>query len=194
MRSGFSEADAVAGVRHARAALTYGTDDATALAVASLALLHLGHDFQAASGAVARALLLNGSYWGAHVHALSGDPAIAEDYAVRALRLSPFDPMSWLAHMARGFVRMREGRYSDAALLCFDSVQANPRFSVLIACEAAALGMAGRIDESKSAAKRVLELEPTFRISPFIGFFSAFMRPELLNPIASGLRLTGLPE
>ena len=96
--------------------------------------------------------------------------------------------------MARGFVRMGEGRYSDAALLFFNAVQANPRFSVLHTCESAALALAGRIDESKSVGQRVLEPEPTFRISPFIEFFSAFMRPELLNPIGAGLRLAGLPE
>jgi adenylate cyclase len=89
VRGGFAESDATEGVRHARAALTYGGDDATALAVASLTLLHLGHDFAAASGAVTRALSLNAScatafYFGAHVNAFSGDPAVAEEYANRA--------------------------------------------------------------------------------------------------------------
>ena len=77
-RGGFDEADKVAGVRHARAALVHGTDDAMALAIASIALLHLGHDFEAASGAIARALMLNGScatalFFGAQMHAFSGD-------------------------------------------------------------------------------------------------------------------------
>jgi adenylate cyclase len=62
-----------------------------------LTLLHLGHDFAAASAAITRALPLNPScaaafYWGGHIHGFSGDPALAEDYALRALRLSPFDP------------------------------------------------------------------------------------------------------
>jgi adenylate cyclase len=106
VRGGFAESDATEGVRHARAALTYGGDDATALAVASLTLLHLGHDFAAASGAVTRALSLNAScatafYFGAHVNAFSGDPAVAEEYANRALRLSPFDTYVYFAYQAK---------------------------------------------------------------------------------------------
>ena len=53
VRGGFNEADAAAIVRHARAAVTHGGDDATALAIAAIALLHLGRDFEAASGAIA---------------------------------------------------------------------------------------------------------------------------------------------
>ncbi len=95
---GFDEADRTEGVRHARLALALGTDDAAALAIAAITVLHLARDFEAASGAIARALSLNGScatalYWGAHIHGCSGDPALAEDYANRALRLSPFDPL-----------------------------------------------------------------------------------------------------
>ena len=82
--AGFDDADRTEGVRHARLALALGTDDATALAYAALTVLHLAHDFEAASGAIARALSLNGScatalYWGAHIHAWSGDPVLAED-------------------------------------------------------------------------------------------------------------------
>jgi hypothetical protein len=54
VRGGYHKADAIAGVRHARAALAHGTDDPTALAVASLVLLHLDNDFSAASGAIRR--------------------------------------------------------------------------------------------------------------------------------------------
>jgi len=199
MRGGFNEADAAAGVRHARAALAYGSDDATALAVATIALLHLGHDFAAASGAITRALSLNGScaialFFGAHIHGLSGDAATAEDYALRAMRLSPYDPFSFLAHLARGCLRLRDGRFDDAASLYFEAVQANPRFSVLHTFQAAALAMAGRVDEAKIAARRVMELEPTFRTGSFVEFLSTFVRPELARPLSAGLRQTGLPE
>jgi TolB-like protein len=198
-RAGFSEADATAGVRHARAALVYGSDDTTALAVATIPLLHLGHDFAAASGAVARALSLNNScadalFRGAHIHAFSSDAALAEDYAVRALRVSPFDPLSFQAYSARGSVRCRAGKFDEAASFYFDSVQANPRFSTLHALQAAALALADRTDEARSAARRVLELEPSFRVRPFMEYMSAFGRPELTSPLAAGLYQTGLPE
>ena len=199
LRSGFNEADAAAGVRHARMALAHGSDDATALGIAALVILHLGYDFEAASNAIARALSLNGScaaalYWGAHIHAFSGDPVIAEDYANRALRLSPFDPISYEAYVALGCVRFREQRYDDAAAFYANAVQANPRFSSLYAGQAMALAMAGRIKESNSQARRLLELEPTFRVRSFVDFFAQFSRPELIDRFEEGLRKSGLPE
>jgi tetratricopeptide (TPR) repeat protein len=199
VRGGFNVVDAEAGARHARAALDHGGDDATALGIASFAILHLGHDFAAASGAIARALSLNGScaialYFGAHVHSLSGDPTKAEDCALRALRLSPFDPLCFVAHFALGNVRFREGRYDDAASSYAEGVRANPRFSTLYALQAAALGMAGRIDATKPISRRLLELEPTFRIEPFMAFFSAFVAPEIVNNWPAAMRKAGLPE
>ena len=199
VRGGFNVADAEAGARHARAALDHGGDDATALGIASFVILHLGHDFVAASGAIARALSLNGScaialYFGAHIHSLSGDPTKAENYALRALRLSPFDPLCFVAHFALGNVRFRERRYDDAASSYAEGVRANPRFSTLYALQAAALGMAGRIDATKPISRRLLELEPTFRIEPFMTFFSAFAAPEIVNNWPAAMRKAGLPE
>ena len=199
MRGRFNEADANESVRHARAALVYGSDDATALAIASLPLLHLGHDFDAASGAIARALSLNRScatafFFGAHIHALSGDTAVAEDYAPRGLRLSPFEPLSYLAHEAQGMVCLRERRYADAASHFAKAVQVNPRFSWLYAGQAAALAMAGRLDEAKLTARRLLELEPTFRSRHFVESFSPFTRPELMRAFSTGFSQAALPE
>jgi len=196
--AGFDEADRTEGVRHARLALALGTDDATALAYAALTVLHLAHDFETASGAIARALSLNGScatalYWGAHIHAWSGDPVLAEDYANRALRLSPFDPLSYEGYEALGAVRLRLRRYDDAAACLAKAVQANPRFSVLYALQASALAMAGRIEDARALARRLLELEPTFRALRFLEF-AGFVRPEIREAFAAAFREAGLPE
>ena len=198
-RGGFNEADAVASVRHAQAAVTYGGDDATALAIAAISLLHLGHDFEAASGAIARALTVNGCsatalYFGAHIHAYRGDAALAEEYAVRALRLSPYDALAFEGDYAPGLVRIREQRFDDAAANLARAVQANPRFSVLYVVHAAALALAGRVEEAKSVAKRALELEPNFRVGPWEHVAAKVMLPELWRPLLAGLRQAGLPE
>ena len=161
VRGGFSDTDAAAGLRHARAALAHGGDNSTALAVASLSILHLGHDFGAASGAIARAVSLNGScatayYFGAHIHAMRGDPAIAEDFAGRGLRLSPFDQNSYFALGAIGMVRVRNRQFDDAASFYSKAVQANPRFSVPYAFHASALAHAGRLDEASLVGSQLL--------------------------------------
>jgi adenylate cyclase len=199
VREGFAAADQIEGVRHARLALTHGGDDPTALSHSAIVILHLDHDFETAAAAIDRALTLNNScaaalYTGAHVHAFSGDPAIAEDYANRASRLSPFDPQLFHKYEALGFVRLLARRYDEAAAFFAQAVQANPRFSTLYADLTAALALAGRSEESKSVAQRLLDLEPGFRIQPMVVFLDPFLRPELVSQWTEGVRKAGLPE
>jgi adenylate cyclase len=198
-REGFNEADRVAGVRHARLALANGGDDATALSYAAFVTLHLDRNFVSAAGAIERALAINAScatalYVGAHIHGFAGEPALAESYAERAHRLSPFDPQLFLSYEALGCVRLRANRYDDAVAYYARTVQANPRFSSMYAFLTAALELAGRNNESKLAAGRLLELEPSFRIQPFTEALGRICRPELVEAWATGLRKAGLPE
>ena len=112
--AGRDEADKIAGLRHARAAIASGTDDATALAVAAFVMGILSKDYKAAVSVIERALSLNPSsaaahYWGALIHASSGNFAAVTAHANRALRLSPFDPVAFVAHIALGHVAVLRG-------------------------------------------------------------------------------------
>ena len=53
--------------------------------------------------------------------------------------------------------------------------------------------MAGRIEEAKVLARRLLELEPTFRALRFLEF-AGFVRPEIREAFAAAFREAGLPE
>ena len=99
-----------------------------------------------------------------------------------------------VAYFALGNIRFREGRYDDAASSYAEGVQANPRFSTLYALQAAALAMADRLNEAKPIVRRLLALEPTFRIEPFMAFFSGFVAPEISNNWPVGMRKVSLPE
>jgi len=198
-RAGYSKEAAAASERHARAAVAYGGDDSTALAVASLPLMKVAHDFEAASSAVARALELNPScavalFFGGQAHAYGGDHALAEDYATRALRLSPLDPQSFLALNSLGFVRGLAGRLGEAVVFFTKSVQANPRFSTLHLFQAAAFAQAGRAEEAATAASRLIAMQPNFRLSAFRHFASGFCRKDMLDWLSAGIMKAGLPE
>jgi hypothetical protein len=65
---------------------------------------------------------------------------------------TPFDPLSYLAVHAFGTVRMRDGRFNEAAPHYARAVQANPRCSLMYAIHAAALAQGGRMDDAKSVA------------------------------------------
>jgi adenylate cyclase len=194
MRGGFDEADRTAGLGHARAVIASATDDAASLAVSALVTSHLGKDQQTALSAVERALSLNPSsatalYFGAHLHAYRGNPA-ATTYAKRALRLSPFDPLCFEAHVALGFVAIQEGRYDEATSHLADSVQANVRFSTLYLFYAAALALAGRVEEARPVVQRLLELEPGIRTR----VISEILSGLLADKFVEGAQLLGLPD
>ena len=177
--------------------LASGTDDATTLAVAAFVIAVLSKDYKAALSAIERALSLNPSsatalYWGALIHASSGNSAAATAYANRALRLSPFDPVAFAAHGALGHVAFQEARYDEAASCYAKAVQANPRFSLYYFVQAIALALAGRVEEARPIVGQGLELNPGARISEVLEY--ALPHPALADKFIEGARLLGLPE
>jgi len=197
MRGGYDEAEKIAALRHARSTIASGTDDATALAVAAFVVAWLNREHKAALSAIERALSFNPSsatalYWGALIHAASGNLAPATAYANRALRLSPFDPVAFCAHSALGHVAILERRYDEAASHFANAVQANSRLSTLFFLHAAALALAGHVEEARPIAKQGLELEPSVRIGELFDY--ALFDRVLMGKLMEGARLLGLPE
>ncbi len=193
IQGGLDEADKSSALRHARAAIAGGADDATALAVAGMVMGHLGRDYETALSAIGSALAVNPScatahYFGAYVNAFCGNSAAATAHADRALRLSPLDPLAFAAHLALGLVAIHEGRY-DAAASCF--ARAAPGRTPFLLWQAVALALAGRMEEARAIARRALEERPESRLHIFlqIGIIS-----EITDKMAAGWRLLGLPE
>ena len=196
VRGGRDEADKVAGLRHARTAIASGTDDATALAVAAFVMGYLSKDYKTATSVIERALSLNPSsaaahYWGALIHASSGNFAAVTAHANRALRLSPFDPVAFVAHMALGHVAVYEAHYDEAVSHYAKAVQANPRHIWLYFCQAVALALAGRVEEAGPIVRQLLELNPGFRST---SVFDYSVVGTFATRIKEGARLLGLPE
>ena len=196
LRGAPDEADKIAGVRHARAAVEGGGDDPTALAVAAFVLGNMGGDTAAAVSTIERALSLNPSsaaanYMGSMIQAWSGDAAVATAYAETALRLSPLDPEAFAAYIALANIALLEANFDASARHFGKAGQINPRNPSIHLCQAIAVALAGRMDEAKPILNRALELEPGFRLS---GFHAFHMKPALLDRFLEGGRLLGLPE
>jgi adenylate cyclase len=196
VRGGRDQANKAAGLRHARIVIASGTDDATALAAAAFVMGYLTKDYKAALGIIERALSLNPScasahYWGALINASSGNFNAVTAHANRALRLSPFDPMAFAAHVTLGHVAIHETRYDEAASLYAKAMQANPRYIVACFCQAVALALAGRVEEARPLSDQLLELNPGFRSS---GVFEYSVVGSFAAKIKEGARLLGLPE
>jgi len=113
-RGGRHEKDRAASIYHARAALTTGGDNATALAIAGAVILFDDRDIATAFDLFDRALALSNS----NVFALSlsgtalawrGMPELAIERARHALRISPFDSLNYLPYIALSIANFQTG-------------------------------------------------------------------------------------
>jgi adenylate cyclase len=197
MRAGRREENRQGAIRHARAALVYGRDDATALAEAGFVIAMVEHDRPAAREAFEVAIALSPSsaftyIMGSVVLGWAGEGDRAIEWAEQGLRLSPFDPWNFNAWFGVFAGNFQQARYEDAVRAARKSIQSNPGFSILHVCLAAALAKLGRIDEAKAAAARVLALHPAFGIDEWCAAIDP--APEIAAPLTEGLRAAGLPE
>jgi TolB-like protein len=196
-RGGLREEDRLAAIRHARAAVRLGNDDATALAIAALVLAYDGHDTVTASKVFDRAMELSNCNvfvlcWSAAILAWTGNSALAIERAQLALRLGRFDSLIWRANHALSIAYFYDQKYGDAAEAAQNVVDANPVYSLPRAILAGAFIRLGRVDEAKATAQTVLDREPSFTIRGTARY--AELDPAVFRPFALSWSEAGLPE
>jgi TolB-like protein len=196
-RGGLREEDRLAAIRHARAAVRLGNDDATALAIAALVLAYDGHDTVTALKVFDRAMELSNCNifvlcWSAAILAWTGKPELAIERARLALQLGRFDSLIWRANHALSIAYFYSQRYGDAAEAAQNVVDANPVYSLPRAILAGALARLGRADEARAMAQTVLEREPSFTIRGTARYVD--LGPGVFKPFADAWREVGLPE
>jgi tetratricopeptide (TPR) repeat protein len=197
LRAGLREEDRAASIRHARAAIANGRDDALALTFAGFSIGMDAHDRTAAFTAFEAAFAISPStaltyILGSVILSWTGDADRAIEWAERGLRLSPFDPWAFAAFGSLALGHFLCGRPEAAIHYAYKAVQSNSVHSINYVLLAAMLANVGRIEEAKTAAMRVLELHPTFRYGrQFSGVDCA---PGLAAALGNMLGTLGLPE
>ena len=196
-RGGHRSEDKAEAVRHARAVMASATDDALALAIAAFVVAMLTHDYESAVGAVDRALLLNGNSalalgFSAMTEANAGRYEAAIEHGLRAVHLSPLDPMNYHPYLGMGFAYLFSGRNEEAVVASNHAIQANPSFMVSHALLVASYAQLGRLDAARVAAQRLLEAAPSFTVTMMEQM--EFTAPERVAQFAAALRRAGLPD
>ena len=196
VRGGFNKENHDAAIRHARAALSYGRDDATALALGGFVISITEHDRATAFEALEQALAISPSssfalFCGSAALAYAGEAERAIDWAERALRISPFDRMNHLSYHALAIAHFLRGRYDEAAHAARRAVQSIPSSSASRSVLAAALAKLGRIEEAKAVALQVLALDPSFSAARFCA--ATGLPTPLAEPMTDAWTTAGLP-
>jgi adenylate cyclase len=150
-----------------------------------------------------RSLALNPSFVNAY-SALSvassflGRPAEATDYADRAIRLSPHDPMLYVFHLLKGFAFLQLNQNEKAISWLRRAVAGAPQWPLPQALLIVALALTGGEPEAAETLKHYLALHATRART--IAQWKAQMPSQ--NPVflgfaerlAQGLRKAGMPE
>jgi adenylate cyclase len=123
---------------------------------------------------------------------VAGEAERAMEWGERALRLSPFDPLSWGAWLGLFHGHFLQGRFEDAANAARKAIQGNPGLSISHTFLAAALVKLGHIDEAKAAAAHLLKLEPGFSVRAFCAMIGP--APSHAESLSEALRAAGLPQ
>jgi TolB-like protein/class 3 adenylate cyclase len=185
-------------VRLARRAIEVGKGDAVALCYAGYALVHAAYELESGAAIIERAIALNPHLaiaWqlSGTVQAFLGRSEVAIEHTMRAMRLSPLDPSLSLMQSSLALAYFIAGRYDDASIWSDRAMQEGTSFLPAFRMAVASKALAGRQEEARNALGRMLQIDPTARISNSAER-ALFRRIQDVTRFGDGLRKAGLPE
>lgn len=197
LRGGLHDGTRDAALKHARAAIAGGSDDAMALAMGGFVIAVMEQNYPVALNAINSALVLSPSSalafgFSSIVRAWMGDSVTAIEHAKMGIRLSPYDPLIFLPYVGLAYAQFFAGNWEEAASAANKASQSNPQFSVPCYLLTAALVRLGRISEAKASSLRVIELQPGFTVSGLVS--GNITAPDRMRNLADALFDAGLPN
>src|SRR5262245_936389 len=180
-------------------ALAVKPDDAIAIYHRGYVLKRLHKDLPQALAAFERAIALDPNLAVAHnyvgqVKVFLGRANDAAEHTLKAIQLSPRDPQLALWYYQLALTYIHQERYDEAVEWGRRGVEVNPNLRYPYRILAAALALAGQIDEARLVAAEMLRRYPKEPISTFL------VREPWPNPIyrqgqnreVMGMRLAGI--
>lgn len=184
--------------RLARTAAQLGSNDATALAYAGVALARIVGDLKGGIALIDRALSLNPNLAAAWTfsgwaRSLVGDSEAAIGHLQRAMQLSPLDPLVFISQMCMSLALFVAGRYDEGTSWAVKALQVKPNFQPSMRLLIVNTALAGQVEDARRSLNVAVSLDPAMRISNLKDRIGPF-RPEDAKRYGEGLRLAGLPE
>ena len=190
--------DALEVAKLAQRAAELGKDDAVALALAGIGLVWVVGDLEQGAALIERALALNPNWAWAWLFSgwaqmWLGEPEVAIERLVRAMRLSPRESQMFGMEAAMAWAHFFAGRYQEAMSWAEKAVREQSNYFPALSILAGSCSMAGREAKARSTLESLRRLDPDLRIST-LGEAFPIRRPEHFARFAQALQKAGLPD
>jgi TolB-like protein/Tfp pilus assembly protein PilF len=194
----FGPDDAEKCVALARRGIALARGDATIMATCGMSLIQVGREYDWGLAIMQAAVDLNPNSLNvvlragiAHLHC--GNLDRAQEYLMRAHRLSPLDPYAHITFCGLADIEMIRGNYEQSLLWASRSLALNPNFDPTVWILITDNVNLGRIDEARRFLQHLLRIAPDSTLAS-IAAGQATKVPERLALVLDGLRRAGLPE
>jgi TolB-like protein/DNA-binding SARP family transcriptional activator len=164
--------DAAQADRHARRAVECDPTEPLAFAVQGHVSSYFHKDFEQALSCFERALQVNPNasrawLWSAYTHAWIGCGSQAVQNVVRAMDLSPYDPLVCAYSGGASLAYLADGQYARAVEFAMRCIRENRGYTTAYKALVLGLVLSGRETEARSPANQLRLLEPTFTVQQF---------------------------
>jgi TolB-like protein/DNA-binding SARP family transcriptional activator len=164
--------DATQADHFARAAIECNSMEPMALAVHGQVASYLYKDFDLAFRRFEAALRINANaapawMWSAAAQAWMGNGPRAIEEINKAMALSPYDPLMYAYNAYASIAYLVDGQNERAIECALRSLRENRTYTAAYRLLVIALVLAGRKDEARASARRLLDLEPELTVAGF---------------------------
>jgi adenylate cyclase len=158
---------------------------------------YLYKDFDLAFRRFETALRINASaapawLWSAAARAWMGDGSRAIEEINKAMALSPYDPLISAYTSVASIAYLVDGQYERAIECSLRSLQENRTYTAAHRQLVIALVLAGRENEARASARRLLELEPGLTVAGFRRRYPGSASPHA-DLLCDALARAGVP-
>jgi adenylate cyclase len=189
--------DATQADHFARSAIECNSMEPMALAVHGHVASYLYKDFDLAFRRFDTALGINANaapawLWCAAAQAWMGNGPRAIEQINKAMALSPYDPLMYAYSGNAAMAYLVDGQYERAIECALRSLRENRTYTSAYRLLVIALVLAGRGDEARASARRLLELEPGLTVSGFRRRYPGSASPHT-DVFCDALARAGIP-
>jgi TolB-like protein/DNA-binding SARP family transcriptional activator len=189
--------DAAQADHFARSAIECNSMEPMAFAVHGLVASYLYKDFDLAFRRFETALCINANaalawLWSAAAHAWMGNGPLAIEEINKAMALSPYDPLMYAYSGIAAMAYLADGQYERAIECALRSLRENRTYTSSYRQLVMALMLAGRGNDARTSARRLLELEPGLTVGGFRRRYPGSASPQA-DLFCDALARAGVP-